>query len=207
MKAQTGKRRSDGGFTLIELLIVIVILAVLAGIVAFAVGSSTENATAAACSSDAKAFQSALEEYKALVGAYPGSPALQTGGGSQAVPSFGDDWPLSGPSLKPSNIFGLTGDPNSPGGTWTAPDGEVVGPLLRELPSRLNYQIVTDGNGEVFVFPGTALAGPNSVFNSSNEMDGPPHPTVDSVMFDGDTKFLNFEEDPSICADANVIGN
>jgi general secretion pathway protein G len=58
-------KRNEGGFTLIELLIVIIILAILAAIVVFAVGNTGANAAAASCQTDAKATETALEEYKA----------------------------------------------------------------------------------------------------------------------------------------------
>jgi general secretion pathway protein G len=58
-------RRDEGGFTLIELLIVIIILAILAAIVVFAVGNTGQNAAAASCQTDAKAVETALEEFKA----------------------------------------------------------------------------------------------------------------------------------------------
>ena len=44
--------RSGSGFTLIELLVVIAILAILSGVVVFAVGNSTENANVAACKTE-----------------------------------------------------------------------------------------------------------------------------------------------------------
>src|SRR5580700_4897983 len=71
-----GRRQNgQGGFTLIELLIVIVILAILAAIVVFAVGSTTKNAVAASCASDAKTIESGLAAYDSQVGTYPSSVA------------------------------------------------------------------------------------------------------------------------------------
>jgi general secretion pathway protein G len=69
MKKESLRRGGQGGFTLIELLIVIVILAILAAIVVFAVGSTTKNAVAASCSSDAKTVETAVSAYQAQNGA------------------------------------------------------------------------------------------------------------------------------------------
>jgi prepilin-type N-terminal cleavage/methylation domain-containing protein len=68
-------RGQDSGFTLIELLIVIVILGVLSAIVVFAVGSTGKNAASAACQTDTKSVETAVEAFKAesLTNAYPGS--------------------------------------------------------------------------------------------------------------------------------------
>jgi general secretion pathway protein G len=65
------EKRNEGGFTLIELLIVIVVLAILAAIVVFAVGTTTSNAKQAACNSDAKSVETAVEAYKASEPGWP----------------------------------------------------------------------------------------------------------------------------------------
>jgi prepilin-type N-terminal cleavage/methylation domain len=66
-------RRKDSGFTLIELLIVIVILGVLAAVVVLAVGAFDERGEQAACKSDVKAVEVAVEAYRAKNSVYPGS--------------------------------------------------------------------------------------------------------------------------------------
>ena len=126
----TGKNhrvRNEAGFTLFELLISIVILAILAGIVTFAVGTTQASGIASSCQTDAKAFQTALEEYKTDTGSYPGQNTLPT-------------------PPTPNNGSVLTG-------TVTEPGGEIAGPFMRELPSTTQYQIWTDGLGGVFVYP------------------------------------------------------
>jgi type II secretion system protein G len=65
------ERSEEGGFTLIELLIVIVILGILAAIVVFAVQSLTGQSAQAACQSEFKTVETAMEAYKAQVGSYP----------------------------------------------------------------------------------------------------------------------------------------
>jgi type II secretion system protein G len=64
-------RGGEGGFTLIELLIVIVILGVLAGIVVFSVNFITDRGTNAACKTDIKNVQAAVEAYRAQNTGYP----------------------------------------------------------------------------------------------------------------------------------------
>ena len=58
-------KRGQGGFTLIELLVVIAILAILAGVVVFAVGNSTDNAKLTACKAEAKTLSTAANAAKA----------------------------------------------------------------------------------------------------------------------------------------------
>lgn len=71
-------RAGDGGFTLIELLIVIVILGVLAGIVVFSVNFITDRGNAAACQTDVKNVQTAVEAYIAQTpgAGYPNTAGL-----------------------------------------------------------------------------------------------------------------------------------
>jgi prepilin-type N-terminal cleavage/methylation domain-containing protein len=69
------RRAAEEGFTLIELLIVIIILAILATIVIFAVGTTTKNASVAACNETVKTVETAVEAYKAQTptGNFPAS--------------------------------------------------------------------------------------------------------------------------------------
>ena len=55
----------EQGFTLVELLIVIVIIGILAGIVVFAVGNLTHDASKNACKTEGDTFATAVQAYKA----------------------------------------------------------------------------------------------------------------------------------------------
>ena len=69
----TEARRDQRGFTLIELLIVIVILGVLAAIVVFSVRGITDRGDEAACKSNVKSAEVAVEAYYAKEGENPAS--------------------------------------------------------------------------------------------------------------------------------------
>lgn len=71
LKRIQAARKTERGFTLIELLMVIVILGVLAGIVVFAVNGITDRGDVAACESDKKTTEIALEAYYANNDQYP----------------------------------------------------------------------------------------------------------------------------------------
>src|SRR5919197_2385130 len=71
MNKYAARVRNENGFTLIELMVVIVILAVLGGIVLFAVGGIQDRGAAAACKTDVSTVTTAVEAYKAKHGNYP----------------------------------------------------------------------------------------------------------------------------------------
>jgi general secretion pathway protein G len=96
---QTG---GEEGFTLIELLIVIIILAILAAIVVFAVGSTGTNAAQAACKSDAKSVETAIEAYKAQ---HPGTGYPSTYAQLTTSDASGGPWLKAQPSTKDYNIM------------------------------------------------------------------------------------------------------
>jgi prepilin-type N-terminal cleavage/methylation domain-containing protein len=58
-------REDQGGFTLIELMIVIIILGILAGVVIFSVNGLANRGEVAACKTDLRSIQTAVEAYSA----------------------------------------------------------------------------------------------------------------------------------------------
>jgi general secretion pathway protein G len=78
-------RGNQGGFTLIELLIVIVILGILAGVVIFSVQFVTDRGAKAACDTDVKNVQTAVEGYYAQSTA---TPAVYPTGVGDLTPKY-----------------------------------------------------------------------------------------------------------------------
>jgi general secretion pathway protein G len=85
----------DAGFTLIELLIVIVVLGILAAIVVFSLSGVTGQSKSAACNSDAKTVEIAVDAYNAEAGTFPTSSADLLGSTVTGGP-FLHQWPASG---------------------------------------------------------------------------------------------------------------
>lgn len=138
------EKRAEGGFTLIELLIVIIILAILAAIVVFAVGTTSKNAQTAACQSDAKSLETAMEAYHALVGDYP-APGDATVNSTYYEP--------------------FTSTTSIPQGTGT----ETVGPWLRAAPGTAYYQILFNTSGSIWV-TGSATTDATA-YDAANDFD------------------------------------
>jgi prepilin-type N-terminal cleavage/methylation domain-containing protein len=203
------EKRHEGGFTLIELLIVIIILAILAAIVVFAVGTTGSNAKTSACSADAKTFETALEDYKAEVGQYPG---------------FGNGQSWAGQA---TGVYGVLGNTTAANGQWLSA-GQNIGPFMRSLPLSQHYQIVTDGNGGVFVipavtnggdvvYPATASAGQtqltpamlttNTVTAVVNSGTTLKNYASQPVNFDANITTLAPNEVSNICADVGDVVN
>jgi type II secretion system protein G len=106
-------RRKDGevreyGFTLIELLIVIVVLGILAAIVIFSLTGVTGQSRAAACTSDAKTVEIAVDAYNAENAGFPANSASLLSAAATGGPYL-HQWP--------SNT-GYTVSIDGNGGVW-----------------------------------------------------------------------------------------
>jgi len=102
-------RRNESGFTLIELLMVIVILGVLAGVVVFAVSGINDRGDVAACKSDVKSVEVAVEAQYAAQAAPAAYPADGAAAQTAVVPKFLHSWPSGITYTKTANSFTVTG--------------------------------------------------------------------------------------------------
>jgi prepilin-type N-terminal cleavage/methylation domain-containing protein len=122
------RKAKDEGFTLIELLIVIIILAILAAIVVFAVGSTRKDSVNATCRTDVKSIQLAEEAYNTKFGHYTTatSDLTSTSGSAGGVLKI---WPGGTTSSDPLTFtLGGTTDAYSIGIGGSAVTATTVGP-------------------------------------------------------------------------------
>lgn len=80
-------RRDDSGFTLIELVIVILILGVLAGVVVFSVRGINDRGEVAACKTEIRTVETAVEAFYANTNDYPNAMTDLTTGDNQFLHS------------------------------------------------------------------------------------------------------------------------
>lgn len=109
MKAAIEKRRRNmgqGGFTLIELLVVIAILAVLAGVVVFAVSGINDTSQESACTQDIRTLRTAVQAFRAQERVFPAVSGTN-GQGALVDAGFLD---------QPSDWYAYTGTATSPAG-------------------------------------------------------------------------------------------
>jgi prepilin-type N-terminal cleavage/methylation domain-containing protein len=96
-----GKHRSRRGFTLIELLIVMVILAILAGIVVISIGGTIARGHANAYEADREQVEMAVADFMTHNAPTAGEPPLQEPGEAPLVEGVN----LSGPDLLPGEKY------------------------------------------------------------------------------------------------------
>ena len=132
-------RSRENGFTLIEMLIVIVVLAILAAIVVFAVQGLTGQGAVASCQANFKAVETATESFKAQMGAYPG-------GTYDSCVNLVAAGPVSAFESN-TGILDLLGKATTPSGTF--------GPWLKDYPydgGHSQIEVESDGSGTVSVY-------------------------------------------------------
>ena len=134
------RQQPEQGFTLIEILVVILILAILAAVVVFAVQSLGGETAKTACKADYKTVENAAGAYAAQVGHYP-----KVGDNAAATPN-GASIP-GGLTAAMDGIYSL--NTSQPGQT-----GGVSGPWVKDDPTNGGHYTITlsaDGKGKVAV--------------------------------------------------------
>ena len=129
------RQEPEQGFTLIELLMVIVLLAILAAIVIFAVQDLGGESAVTSCKGDIKTVEIAANAFDAQVGHYPkaGDNAAATPGGNQIA---------GGLTLAMDGLYALyTTQTNQTGGT--------AGPWLKDVPTNgIHYTLHLSNDGK-----------------------------------------------------------
>jgi general secretion pathway protein G len=115
MERRKSGEGSEGGFTLIELLIVIVVLGILAAIVVFSLTGVAGQSKQAACTSDAKSVEIAVDAYEAANSQAPPTQADLT-------PTYLHSWPSNnnGYTISLDGSGNVLVAPNPPGTGGTA---------------------------------------------------------------------------------------
>jgi prepilin-type N-terminal cleavage/methylation domain-containing protein len=124
MERRNSEEANESGFTLIELLIVIVVLGILAAIVVFSLTGVSGQSKQAACTSDAKSVEVAVDAYMAAnSGALPTQAQLTTGTVTylHSWPSKTNGYDISIDSTSPTDVdvspYANGPDVNPPGPT------------------------------------------------------------------------------------------
>ena len=130
----------EDGFTLIELLMVIVLLAILAAIVIFAVQNLGGESARTTCKADIKTLEVSASAFDAQVGHYPrvGDNAAATPGGAQIAGGL------------TAAMDGL----NALYTTQTNQTGGVAGPWLKDVPTdgrHYTLHLSNDGKATITV--------------------------------------------------------
>ena len=119
-------KRNEEGFTLIELLIVIIILAILAAIVVFAIGSTRKDSVASSCKTDFKSIELSAEAVNTKMGNYPANQNEVVNTGAATNGALLKGWPTNGDYTfaythtgPPEGFQVVVGGSNVAGGTLT----------------------------------------------------------------------------------------